>query len=149
MRSGYSFVANDGVTVAIVNRKRILLMKRINIPFLIIHPGMWYFVAGSKDGNESYLANAYREIKEETGIGKSDLRLLYSKKSIKVFDSRRKREWTNSFFIFCSKTDSVSLNFEHTSYRWVSIGELEKAPLMEEFERSKILKLIKQQIGRC
>jgi 8-oxo-dGTP pyrophosphatase MutT (NUDIX family) len=149
VRLEYRPVINDGVTVAIANRKRLLLVKRISIPIFVIHPGMWYFVAGSRKGDESYLANAYREVLEETGIKKSDLKLLCQKDAITVFDSRRMKRWKNAFFVFYSKSDSVKLNFEHTAYKWVGIKELARHPLMEEFEREEILECIGQCIKSC
>ena len=45
--SDYPLVEKPGVTVILINDKKVLLLRRINIPF-ITHPGIWYVVAGSR-----------------------------------------------------------------------------------------------------
>ncbi len=88
---GYAMVSRPGVTVVLLNRGRILLLKRISLPF-ISHPGIWYFVGGARKGRESPLQNAYREVEEEVGITKDELKPL-SRSKIVVID--RGKGWEN------------------------------------------------------
>jgi 8-oxo-dGTP pyrophosphatase MutT (NUDIX family) len=115
-------VKRVGVTAVILNRKSILLLKRINLPFMV-NPGMWYFVGGGRKGSESALQNAYREIGEELGLEKDELTLL-SGMNVMVVDQRRGEKWRNRLFIMRSSTRKVRLNMEHSGYRWVAFDAL-------------------------
>lgn len=121
----YRMVENKGVNAVVLNKKRVLLLKRISLPF-IIHPGYWAFVSGAKKKNENYLETAYREVEEETGIKRNDLKLLLKGGNITIMDDRRATKWTNRLFVFGSKGKKVRLNIENTSYKWVSLKGLEE-----------------------
>lgn len=54
------------------NKNNILFCKRSKPPFA----GLWNFVGGKIEKNESALTNAYRELFEETGISKKDVKLF-------------------------------------------------------------------------
>jgi len=138
-------VKRDGVTVVILRQNKVLLLKRVWIPF-IENPGMWYLVSGAREGNESYLANAYREINEETNIEKSSLKLLYTGE-IDVKNLKRKIKWHNAFFVFSTTKATIKLNMEHTSYKWVGIKDFENSQLIGCFENSaQMLVIIKKYI---
>lgn len=126
MRDDYPLVEKPGVTVILINDKKVLLLRRINIPF-ITHPGIWYVVAGSRKRGETPVDTAYRELREETRIGKPDLKLLHESDVI-VLDEKAKIRWHNRLFVMQSSTSSVKLNIEHTGYRWVNVQELKKYP---------------------
>jgi 8-oxo-dGTP pyrophosphatase MutT (NUDIX family) len=111
-----------GVTAVVLNGKRILLLKRISIPF-IVNPGMWYFVGGSRKGRESALENAYREIREELSLEKDRLTVV-SKMNAVIMDRRKGERWRNRIFIMRSSTREVRLNLEHRGYSWVTFAAL-------------------------
>lgn len=123
LKPKYRLVENRGINVAILNNEKILLVKRISLPF-IIHPGLWAFVSGAKKRNESYLETAFREVEEETCIKRQELKILLNGKSITIKDARRGTKWTNRFFVFGSKGRNIHLNMENTAYKWVSFREL-------------------------
>lgn len=151
-KQDYKSIEKEGVTVIILNKKRILLLKRINLPFLMVNPGIWYFVAGSRARKEDYLDTAYREIMEEISMDKSELKPLLKNREIMIADNRRGLKWKNAFFIFCAKTDSIKLNYEHTDYRWVSFKEFVndyKDAVNSIYDKERILPLIKSCISRC
>jgi 8-oxo-dGTP pyrophosphatase MutT (NUDIX family) len=118
----YRLVNRPGVTVVIVNNGKVLLLKRIRLPF-IVNPGIWYFIGGARKARETALQNAYREIFEEIQVNRDDLKVLLSA-SVVIADKKRKERWRNKMFIMSSKNRGIRLNFEHTDYQWVSPGKL-------------------------
>ncbi|MDE1865854.1 MAG: NUDIX domain-containing protein [Candidatus Micrarchaeota archaeon] len=129
-RPRLKLVKKPGATAMLVNGGSILLLKRISIPF-IINPGMWFFVGGAIKHGERPIDAAYREIGEETGIMPAELEKV-SSISATVSDIRKGLRWRNRLFLFRSRTRRVRLNFEHTTYRWVPLGELGKYPELAE-----------------
>ena len=120
----YKLVEGDGITAVIISEGKILLVKRINIPF-ISNPGIWTFVMGSKKKGEEHLSTAYREIDEEVSIGREHLEPIFEKKNALMFDAvKKKHMWKNTFFIFHTKNPSVRINYESQSYRWADFDEL-------------------------
>ncbi len=107
----------------IIHKNRILLLKRRSLP-VVINPGIWSFLSGARDGTERYLSTACREIREESGIGRESLSLLFSGK-VSVTERSRNLAWTNRIFIFRSSTGKVRLDFENSGYRWATIREIE------------------------
>ncbi len=101
-----------------------LLLKRRNVP-VIMNPGIWAFLSGGRDGNERYITTAYREIKEESDIGRKSLKLLYKEKRL-LKEDRKGIKWHNWLFIFHSDTRKVKLDYENSAYRWATMREIEK-----------------------
>lgn len=147
--SGYRLQKRDGAVVAIVRGGNVLLLKRRRIPF-IANPGLWCLVMGGRSGKESYIENAYREVEEETGIGRSHLMLLAKKNNVRLFDAVRndKVAWENAFLIFHSDTNEVRKNFENSAFRWATISEIIKEREYTNIfvDKEEITKLIKGAI---
>lgn len=120
--SGYREISSKGVTVVIMHGRKILLVKRINIPF-ISHPGAWYPVAGAKKENETYEGAAYREVDEETGLTRRHLKMLHREKNVLISDLRKRIVWKNDLIVFRSDTTEIRLNIENSAHRWVSYAE--------------------------
>ena len=142
--------ARDGSKIVIINDGRVLLLKRRSVPF-IINPGIWAFVGGGRDRRETYLHTAYREVREETGIGRPMLRLANRPKKMALINIKKPAErWNNMIFIFISKTGAVKLNIENADYRWATFGQLEKEErFTNEFVAKKeILRMIKNAMKR-
>lgn len=118
----YKMVKREGITTALTNSGKILIVKRIRFPF-ISHPGMWSFVSGKREKGEKYLQSACREIFEETKIGAERLTLLGST-SVMLKDERSGLKWQNRLFVFRSSSRAVKLNIENTNYKWVSFDQL-------------------------
>ncbi len=124
-RAGMALARRDGIVAIIVYRRKVLLLRRIWVPFLMSAPGIWSFLTGGRRRGESYIDAAYREIYEETGIGREMLRLVGRGRSMMLFDPvRRDARWRNMLFIFRSSTGRVRLNFENREYRWAGIGDI-------------------------
>ncbi len=118
----YKLVERPGIVAIILHGKKILLLKRRNVP-LILNPGIWSFLSGGRDNKESYLNTAYREIYEEVKLPRSKLTLLDSG-STYLRDQKKGVMWYNRVFIFRSSTGKVRLDFENSAYRWASFGSI-------------------------
>ena len=116
-------VKRDGITAVLINKRRILLLKRLNAP-LMSHPGRWSFLSGGRDKGERYLQTAYREIFEETKIPAERLTLLDGNSIIVLKDEGKGLKWPNRFFIFRVSSRAVKLNVENTDYKWVSFDQV-------------------------
>ena len=139
---------SDGVTVALINNGRLLLIKRRRFPF-IANPGIWTFVQGRREGDESYVENAYREVMEEVKISKEQLLLIAKKNPVRLFDATRKgRSWENALLVFHCNTSAVKLNFENSAFRWANFSEVlkEKEYTNTFANKEEINDLIKRSI---
>ena len=123
--SSYRYSNRPGMTAIIMNKDKVLLLKRRRVP-IILNPGIWGFLSGGRDGNEAYINTAYREIREETRIGKDKLTLLSSMYGIYCFDRKRMIKWQNAIFFFRSSTSKVTLDIENRSFRWAPIGDIKE-----------------------
>ncbi|MGI0100323.1 MAG: NUDIX domain-containing protein [Candidatus Micrarchaeaceae archaeon] len=111
-----------GITAAILNKNRILLMKRRNIPFTS-HPGMWLLLSGSMKRNEKPLETTYREIEEETRIKREELKLPFPGKKVLIVEQKMKGMWYDYFYVLKSSTDRVKLDIENSGYMWIAAKE--------------------------
>ncbi len=115
---------NDGVCAVIIYGKEVLLLKRHWLP-IIRNPSVWSFVFGTKEKDDTHLSTVYREIEEETGIERKNLRLLAKPIVTKLFDTKSPTKWWyNHFYVFESKSNKVRLDMENTGYRWAGLGEI-------------------------
>lgn len=100
---------------------KMLLMKRVK-------GGFWCHVAGSIEENETGIDAIIREFKEETQIEVSN---LYNAQFLEQFyeASVNVIQLIPVFVVMCSPEQEVTLNEEHTEYKWCSLEEaLELAP---------------------
>ena len=142
---GYKHAARDGITAILVNKGRLLVLKRRSFPF-IVDPGKWEFVSGGRKRNESHDDAVYREILEETGIPKGRLTLMANHARVTKSDAKRTIRFLNALYVFRSGTDKVRLNIENSRYRWATYEDIvEHRNYTNVFlsERS-ILKLIRK-----
>ncbi|MDE1856288.1 MAG: NUDIX domain-containing protein [Candidatus Micrarchaeota archaeon] len=144
----YRFVEDEGITAAVVHKQKVLLIRRVKIPF-ISNPGIWTFVQGKKKKGETDIETAHREIQEETGIGQENLALFHKGDREVLFDAVKKNvSWPNAFLIFHSKTPKVRINYESTGFRWAEFKELEAETDYTNIfiEKDKILHKIRSAI---
>ncbi|AVP84837.1 NUDIX hydrolase [Aeromonas hydrophila] len=106
----------SGVALSTVQGKtRLLMMKRVK-------GGFWCHVAGTVEAGEAGWQTIVREFREETGIVVQE---LYNGQYLEQFYEHA----TNTvglvpvFVVYCPPTQAVTLNHEHTEYRWCSLAE--------------------------
>ncbi len=86
--------------------------------------GRWAGVSGYLEARTP-LEQAYREIEEETGLGRGDLRLLAQGEPLVVPDESIDTRWTVHPFLFeVLRPDRIRLDWEHTESRWVKPEEV-------------------------
>ncbi|MGB9732433.1 MAG: NUDIX hydrolase [Candidatus Micrarchaeia archaeon] len=140
------YVNREGIVAILINRNKMLLLKRRNF-FFITNPGIWFFITGGIKKNEDYLDTAYREIMEETGIKRSMLKPIDSF-DVHLFDSAKGIKWHNKCFIFYSKTRKVKLNIENSKFMWVSMKDIEEKYLSNIFiNRQMIINKMKSVLN--
>jgi len=114
---------NEVISAFLQNKEKILLLKRSQKLFL--YPNKWNCIAGYV--NEiNPLERAYKEIKEETGIARKNLKLLKKGKKLLIIDKKLKRKWIVYPFLFESLTKKVKLDWEHSEARWIKPKDMIK-----------------------
>lgn len=129
MQKRYKLVkskSKKGIAAVVISGKKILLLRRRNIPLIMENPGIWSVVFGGKKEGESYRAAAYREIREETGLERKNITLLYKPKRMLVTNPRKMTMWYNTLFIFRSSTSKIRLDIENKDYRWAGMQDIIK-----------------------
>lgn len=112
-----SFIASLVAVRETESRHEVLLLKRTQT--LI---GEWCQIAGSIEEGETAWQTALRELDEETGLRPDT---LYSADTCEQFYEADRDAITIApvFVAFIDNTAEVSLNHEHSAFRWVSFEE--------------------------
>ena len=107
-----------GVIVYVVRQfpdeRKVLFLKRNGGQ----HSGAWWPVAGTPEAGEEPLQTAVRELGEETGL--RPCRLFSFGMEIPHADSNKALV---TFVAFVDQTTPVTLNHEHSEYRWLTGAE--------------------------
>ncbi len=86
--------------------------------------GRWAGVSGYLEA-ASPLEQAYREIEEEVGLGRRDVRLLAEGETLIVPDENIDTRWTVHPFLFeALRPERLRLDWEHTESRWLKPEEM-------------------------
>ena len=91
-------------------------------------------VTGSALGRP--LEQAYREIEEEVGLARGDVRLLAAGEPLVVSDKAIGTRWTAHPFLFeALRPEGIRLDWEHEEFRWVrpeEVSGMETVPALAE-----------------
>lgn len=121
-----------------------LVLRRAN--YLKNFRGLWGVVGGSIEKNESAQEAAYRELREETGIKKSQIEEMWKFTEINHENGNVTEVWVadlkESF-----KPDSIKISGEHAQYKWIyKLDQIGKGKWMPDL--TEILeKFIKERIN--
>jgi len=86
--------------------------------------GRWAGVSGHLEA-EPALEQAYREVEEEVGLRRGDVRMLAEGEPLIVVDKAIDTRWTVHPFLFeLMRQEDVRLDWEHTESRWVRPEEV-------------------------
>jgi 8-oxo-dGTP pyrophosphatase MutT (NUDIX family) len=99
---------------------RILILKRSEL--VRTHKEKWAGVSGYIEAGETAELTAYKEIREETGLSDSEVELIRKGEPVHVQDGSR--VWVVHPFLFKTDTDKITIDWEHTEYRWIPPKEL-------------------------
>jgi len=126
----------DVVSCILFRKGKILLLRRSKK--VSTYKGFWGVVAGYVEENEKPEETAYKEIKEEVGIRRNDIKLLKRMEPITVLDKYDGKEynWRIHPFLFELKRDvDVKVDWEHINYKWVepeNIVKFKTVPCLKE-----------------
>lgn len=105
------------VTAFLVHKGKVLLLRRSER--VRTFPGRWAGVSGSIPPGVTPLAQAYQEIREETGIPPEGLTLCAQGTPLLIRDDAG-RDWLVHPFAFWVRDPSaIRLDWEHSEMRWV------------------------------
>lgn len=89
------------------------------------------------DVRRQTLAHAYREIREETGLGKGSLVLLRRGRPRPIPEKERSRDWLIYPFLFRVRPGKgIQLDWEHTEGRWIWPEEMDDFPAVPGLSRT-------------
>ncbi len=123
---------------------RVLLVRRRDDA--ATYPGRWSGVSGYLDDGDP-LAQALREVEEETGLGREDVELAGVGRPVVVRDEEG--SWlVHPFLLRCRAPGRISLNDENTAAEWLepsALRELPTVPALEEaYVHAKLAERVEQ-----
>jgi PncC family amidohydrolase len=111
------------VTCFLEHRNMILILRRSHR--VGTYQRSWAGVSGYIETDP--LDQAYTEIREETGLFKSAIRLIKQGKPLEVIDKKLNRKWIVHPFLFhVTEPDKIKTDWEHTESKWIKPGDLSK-----------------------
>jgi 8-oxo-dGTP pyrophosphatase MutT (NUDIX family) len=99
---------------------KILILKRSDK--VRTHKRKWAGVSGYIESGETDSETALKEIREETGLTADSVELIRKGEPIHVQDGMR--VWIVHPFLFKANTNKITIDWEHTEYRWIAPDEL-------------------------
>lgn len=89
-------------------------------------PHQWDLPGGLKEEDEDCYGGLVREIKEESGLAVSRLKLFYSKTEISKWDDdsgKHEKNVVKMYFMANVEEKEIVLSFEHSEFTWVSLEQ--------------------------
>jgi len=110
-----SFIRDNGKLLILKRSDEVKSMK-----------GLWAGISGIIEKNEEPLTRAKIEIFEEVGITEDKINLIKATEEIRVDSPQYKNhEWEIFPFLFEVNNPKITLNWENSDFKWISIEELE------------------------
>lgn len=110
----------NAVEAIIIVDNKVLLLKRSMTKK--VAPGAWCVPSGGIDAGETPEEAIIREVKEETNLDVESFEI------IKTYPRPAGGVFTGTFYQYRVTTTStnVTISDEHTEFRWVNIGDIDK-----------------------
>jgi len=110
-----SFIRDNGKLLILKRSDKVKSMK-----------GLWAGISGIIEKNEEPLTRAKIEIFEEVGITEDKINLIKATEEIRIVSPQYKNhEWEIFPFLFEVNNPKITLNWENSDFKWISIEELE------------------------
>lgn len=110
-----SFIRDNGKLLILKRSDEVKSMK-----------GLWAGISGIIEKNEEPLTRAKIEIFEEVGITEDKINLIKATEEIRINSPQYKNhEWEIFPFLFEVNNPKITLNWENSDFKWISIEELE------------------------
>ena len=112
------------VTCFLKHGNTVLILKRSSK--VKTYKENWAGISGYIEKGEKPIMTARKEIIEETGLKPSEFKLLHKGKSIKITSTYLGEQltWKIHPFLFETKTQEISIDWEHTDYKWIKPEEI-------------------------
>ncbi len=108
--------------------EKILILKRS--AKVSTNQGLWAGVSGYIEDGEKPLQTARKEIREETGI--ENAKLIRSGEMLRVRSGRRL--WCIYPFLFEPDSPDITIDWEHTEYRWTDPDDIDHKTTVPGFQ---------------
>lgn len=123
------------------NRRAIVAFVRRGDRYLILHRslkvghyrGAWGIVGGHLSEGVDPDAHIYRELSEEIGFSRRDVRFVTRGRTVALHDRDLDVTWSVTPYLFETKKRNVRLDWEHTSSRWVTVKHMPFAKMYPGF----------------
>ncbi len=112
------------VTSILRNNGRILILKRSGR--VRYHKGCWGGVSGYMELGDEMDERAIIEIEEETGLNRNEIKLAKKGAPFVVADASIGTEFLVHPYLFDVSADKITIDWEHTEYRWIHPEELKE-----------------------
>ena len=127
------FVMHDG---------RLLLLKRSDQ--VMVYPGKWNVVGGFLDEAVSVKQKVCEELSEELGIEKASIDRVEEHEMFEYGDRTASRTWFIFPTVVTLNSPDITLDWEHTEYRWIQPGEISKFDIVPGLDRLAARVLVSQ-----
>ena len=110
----------DVVTVLLTDKDKLLLLKRSDK--VRTYKGKWAGISGYVEPDKQALETAYKELKEEVDLDRSDVELLLEAQPLSFSheEDSTLHHWKVHPFIFLFKKKAkIQIDWEHTEYTWI------------------------------
>jgi hypothetical protein len=122
------------VTSFVTNNQRFLILQRSNSVKSM--KGLWGGISGVIEGAEEPLDRAKIEIFEEIGAKESMIRLLKSGKEMVISSPQYpNHQWVVFPFLFALESTRISLNWENSTYRWITPDEIYRYKIVPSLDQ--------------
>lgn len=113
-----------------------ILCRNNKILFLKTTTDKWELPGGRMDFGENVEQTFKREIREELGFKKIEMRSLINTWSFTNIRKNTNYHFTIFDFEFFTDESKIKISNEHTEYKWIGIKELDKFKMREGYKES-------------
>lgn len=124
-----SFLEHDGKILILRRSEKVRTMKH-----------KWAGISGYIESDETPLERALKEIEEEVGLQKQDVKLAKTAEPLEVLDKERDVLWIVHPHIFRTSNTNIRLDWEHDQYKWID---------PEEIANYDTVLMLKETLQRC
>ena len=112
------------VTCFVENSGKVLLLKRSGQ--VGSYQQRWAGVSGYLETNNTPLAQAFEELREEVALYPADLAIEKEGDPLEVIDEKLGKKWiVHPFRFLLAQAGKIKTDWEHTEYRWVKPDDIE------------------------
>ena len=124
-----SFLEHDG---------KILILRRSDKVRTMKHK--WAGISGYIEEDETALERALKEIHEEVGLKREDVKLIRAAEPLEVPDMEQDILWVVHPHLFKTSNTNIKLEWEHDQYKWID---------PEDIANYDTVLMLKETLLRC